>query len=153
MNTTENCEPITVDISINAPATKVFEAIADPQHRIKWWGSPGRFQVTEMESDLRVGGAYVMRGTAQGPKTFSIRGEYRVVEPPTVLEFTWQPDYHQAGPATIVRFELAESDGVTTVHLKHYGFTAEVPREQYRGWPWLMSLLEKYVEADGTRVQ
>jgi uncharacterized protein YndB with AHSA1/START domain len=94
-----------------------------------------------------------MRGTAQGPKAFSIRGEYRVVDPPRVLEFTWQPDYHQAGPATIVRFELEENDGVTTVHLTHSGFTPEVPREQYRGWPWLMSLLQKHVESAGARAE
>jgi uncharacterized protein YndB with AHSA1/START domain len=97
-----------------------------------------------MESDLRVGGAWMMRGTGMGGNPFVVRGEYRAVQRPTVLEFTWQPDWQE--PRTIIRFDLMEKNGATTVRLTHTGFTGEFTPERYQGWPWLLSMLQKYAE-------
>jgi hypothetical protein len=36
--------------TINAPAERVFEALTNPDQRVKWWGAAGRFQTTHMES-------------------------------------------------------------------------------------------------------
>jgi uncharacterized protein YndB with AHSA1/START domain len=44
------------EITIRAPAKRVFEALTNPDQRAKWWGAEGRFQATHMESDLRPGG-------------------------------------------------------------------------------------------------
>jgi uncharacterized protein YndB with AHSA1/START domain len=141
-------EDIVKEIAINAPADRVFQAIADPTHRLKWWGAPGRFQLTHMESDLRPGGAYLMTGSGMGDKPFSIRGQYRIVDPPRVLEFSWTADWHAAAAPTIVRFDLDEKSGVTTVRLTHSGFTDERIKENYQGWPWLMALLQKHVQSE-----
>jgi uncharacterized protein YndB with AHSA1/START domain len=147
MKTAETIDRIVKEITINAPAQRVFSALADPQQRVKWWGAQGRFQVTHMESDLRPGGAFEMRGDAFGGKPFVIKGEYRAVEPPHVLEFTWLPDFHPGAPVTVVRFDLQESGGATTVRLTHSGFTNEQSKEAYQGWPWLLSMLQKYSES------
>src|SRR4051812_38729392 len=103
------------EITINAPAARVFAALADPQQRVQWWGMKGRFQATHMTSDLPPGGKFLMHGTttAAGPeKPFTIRGTYTVVDPPRTLEFTWIPDFtvDQAPPITTVRIELSESN-------------------------------------------
>ena len=46
-------ETIVQEITINAPASRVFEALTNPEQRKAWWGSAGRFQTTHMDSDLR----------------------------------------------------------------------------------------------------
>jgi uncharacterized protein YndB with AHSA1/START domain len=138
-------DSIVKEIVIKAPAERIFEALASPQQRVKWWGAEGRFQATHMESDLRVGGAWQMRGTGMGGRPFTIRGEYRCVDRPRVLEFTWLADFEESGATTVVRFDLIEKDGVTTVRITHWGFKSHANRETYQGWPWLLAMLQKFV--------
>ncbi len=146
MNPKNANDSIVKEIVIQAPAERVFEALTDPRQRVKWWGSEGRFQATHMESDLRPGGAWLMRGTGMGGKPFTVRGEYRCVERPRLLEFTWLPDWQEQAPATVVCFDLDENGGATTVRLTHSGFASEAAREQYQGWPWLLGSLRTYLE-------
>ena len=144
MNTENVSNAIVKEISINASARRVFEAITDPRQRVKWWGSEGRFQATEMESDLRPGGAWIMRGTRAGGQAFTLRGEYRRIDPPRLLEFTWVP-FWEDEPQSMVRFELEENSGVTLVRVTHYGFANDQSRERYQGWPLLLGKLKGYV--------
>ena len=141
---------IVKEIVIRAPAARVFDALSDPQKRLQWWRSEGRFEARQMQSDLRVGGAWSMRGTAHGGSTgerpFTIRGEYRTVDPPRILEFTWIADWHENEPQMVVRFDLTEKDGHTTLRLTHRGFAHPQTREQYQGWPWLLKMLQGYCE-------
>lgn len=140
-------DSIVKEITINAAAERVFDAITDPRQRVKWWGVPGKFQVTHMESDLRPGGQWLMSGSGEEGKPFTLRGEYRVVERPRLLEFTWRTGLPE--PETVVRFELDEIDGATTVRLTHSGFATDESRQRYQGWPWLLALLQKFVEEAG----
>jgi uncharacterized protein YndB with AHSA1/START domain len=146
MSPTETKDAIVKEIIINASAERVFEALSDPRQRVAWWGAPGRFQATHMESDLRPGGAWSMRGTGVGGKPFTVRGEYRAIDRPRLLEFTWIADWHENEPATFVRFDLEEKDQATTVRLTHWGFANEKSRDGYQGWPWLLALLQKYAQ-------
>jgi uncharacterized protein YndB with AHSA1/START domain len=148
MNPTSATDAIVKEITIKAPAERVFEALTDPGQRVKWWGAEGRFQATEMESDLRPGGAWLMRGIGMGGRPFLVRGAYRLIERPRLLEFSWLADWEENAQPTVVRFDLAEKDGATTVRLTHSGFTSERSRENYQGWPWLLALLRAHVEAD-----
>jgi uncharacterized protein YndB with AHSA1/START domain len=146
MNTADTASSIVKEITINAPAQRVFDALTDPKKRVQWWGSEGRFQATQMESDLRPGGQWNMRGTAIGNHPFVVRGEYRAVDPPRILEFTWIADWHENEPGSIVRFELNEKSGVTTVRLTHWGFASDKERETYQGWPLLLKMLQKFAQ-------
>jgi uncharacterized protein YndB with AHSA1/START domain len=74
-------DTIVEEITINGTAERIFEALTDPAQRIKWWGGERRFQVTEMESDLRPGGKWMMRGIGYG-KPASVLGEYRHIAGP-----------------------------------------------------------------------
>jgi uncharacterized protein YndB with AHSA1/START domain len=56
MNPAGTTDAIIQEITIKAPAERIFEALIDPHERMKWWGAEGRFRVTHMESDLRPGG-------------------------------------------------------------------------------------------------
>jgi len=64
--TTRSVDAIVQEITIKASASRVFEALVDPAQRMKWWGQKGRFETTNVESDLRPGGRWLMSGTGMG---------------------------------------------------------------------------------------
>ena len=47
---------------------------------------------------------------------------------------------------SVVRIELEEKNGVTTVRLTHSGLTSETSRISHRGWPQILTWLRAYVE-------
>lgn len=144
MNPTDAIDPVVEQITIDAPAERVFEALVDPEQRLQWWGR-GRFRALHAESDLRPGGKWLMRLDAGGREA-SVRGEYRTIERPNVLSFTWLPDWSPEATETLVRFDLSERDGITTVRLTHSGFASQADRDSHRGWPDILSWLRDHVE-------
>jgi uncharacterized protein YndB with AHSA1/START domain len=147
MSSTAVDNVIVAEITIKASAERLFEALTNPEQRVKWWGLKGRFETREMESDLRVGGRWAMRGNGMGGKPFNVVGEYRIVERPRVLAFTWLPDWDEEATETLVRFDLDEQGGVTTVRLTHSGFKTEGSRARHQSWPQILSWLQGYVES------
>lgn len=142
-------DAIVEEIVIRASANKVFDALTQPEARVKWWyRSAGKFEITRVESDLRPGGRWVMHGTGMGGKPLSIAGTYLTVERPHLLSFTWLPDWQEDGAETVVRWDLTEeSQDVTKVRLTHTGFTTDASRATYRGWPLILGGLQAHVEA------
>ena len=145
MNPMNITDTIVQEITIKGSAERIFEALTNPGQRVRWWGAEGRFQTTHMESDLRVGGKWMMRGIGMG-KPFAVAGEYRQIERPRLLEFTWLPDWQKDATETIVRFDLEEKDGVTTVRLTHSGLASESSRASHKGWPQILTWLQAYAE-------
>ena len=72
MNPTTLNDVIVQEITIHASAERIFEALTSSDQRMKWWGSEGRFQVKQFESDLRPGGKWTMRGIGMGGKPFVV---------------------------------------------------------------------------------
>ena len=70
---TRTDDTIVEEITIKAPAHRIFEALTNPEECMKWWGREGRFGWTRMECDLRPGGRRVMRGAGAG-KPVSVTG-------------------------------------------------------------------------------
>ena len=147
MNPTSASNSIVQEITIKAPAERIFEALTNPDERLKWWwGAKGIFEIAHVESDLRLGGKWLMRGIGKGEKPLTVAGEYREIVRPRVLVFTWLPDWQENATETLVRWDLEEKDGGTTVRLTHSGFTSESYRATYRGWPQVLGGLQAYVE-------
>ena len=146
MNHSVANDTIVEEISIRAPADRVFAALTSPQERVKWWGAEGRFKTTQVESDLKPGGKWAMRGIGVGGRPFTIQGVYRTVERPRLLVFTWLPSWQDDPIETLVSFHFAENDGVTTVRVTHSGLATESSRAQHRGWPDILTWLKRYVE-------
>ena len=147
MNPTIANDTIVQEIVIKARAERIFEALTNPAERSKWWGAEGRFQTTQMESDLRPGGKWMMRGNGIGGRPFTIRGEYRQVKPPRLLIFTWLPDWQEDVFETLVRFDLTENNGFTVVRLTHSGLATESSRLSHKGWPQILNWLQAYCES------
>ena len=144
--TTVSDDAIVQEVTIDSPAERIFEALTDPGKRMKWWRTEGKFQITHFESDLRPGGKWVMRGNGMGGRPFTVAGEYREIERPRLLVFTWLPDWYENATETLVRWTLEENDGATTVRLVHTGLTSESSRTSHQGWPRILSLLQAFAE-------
>ncbi|MGH7716980.1 MAG: SRPBCC family protein [Vulcanimicrobiaceae bacterium] len=144
MNPTSADQSIVKEITIAAPADRIFEALIVPDQRLTWWGGDF-FKGEQMESDLRVGGKWMMRGTAWGDKPFLVSGEYRVVERPNVLAFTWLASWPGDGISSLVRFDLSENAGVTLVRVTHSGLTSE-GAQSHRGWADILAWLKAFAE-------
>ena len=143
--TTRSVDAIVQEITIKAPAARVFEALVDPAQRMKWWGKKGRFETTNAESDLRPGGRWLMSGMGMG-RPFKVEGVYRIIQRPHVLAFTWLPSWDEGATETLVWFDLYEQNGFTTVRLTHSGFATESSRARHQGWPQILSWLKAYAE-------
>ncbi|MFY9694222.1 MAG: SRPBCC domain-containing protein [Xanthobacteraceae bacterium] len=146
MNAPNPIDAIVEEIAIKAPAERIFNALTDPAARVKWWGRKDRFETTAMDSDLRPGGPWTMRGIGMGGKPFTITGVYRIVDRPRAIAFTWLPDWDEEATETLVRFDLDERDGVTTVRVTHSGFASAGSRARHQGWPQILSWLQGYAE-------
>ena len=146
MTATAVNDTIVQEIAIKASAERIFDAFTDPRQRIQWWGSQGLFQATHMESDLRPGGIWMMRGSGREGRPFTVRGEYLEVERPRLLVFTWIRGGNEDPTESTVRVDLEETNGVTTVRLTHSRLVTEELRTRNSGWPLILSLLQAYIE-------
>ncbi len=144
MSTSMPAIRIVEEITIDAPAERVFDAFLSPEARIRWWNVAGRFRTTTAQSDLRPGGRWSMQGIGMNDRPFTLRGEYRIVNRPTLVEFTWLPDWQDEAIESIVRVEFEETAGVTRVRLTHSGLT-EGTRNNHRGWPQVLAALGQHV--------
>jgi uncharacterized protein YndB with AHSA1/START domain len=144
MNPATTNQTIIEEITIKGSADRIFEAIADPQERLSWWGAEGTYESNEMESDLRPGGKWLMKGVARG-NAFACHGEYTRIERPHLLEFTWNPSWQGESSESLVRFDLTENDSTTIVRVTHSGLTPAA-REVHKGWPQVLGWLKGYVE-------
>ena len=136
---------IVQEVAIKRPAAKIFNALTDPAELARWWRVEDKFRVTHMESDFRPGGKWRMRLIGGGKTESAVRGEFRQIEPPRLLVFTWIRE--QEDPTeTLVRWELEEKDGVTTVRVTHSGLKTESLRRRNDGWPMILGLLRAHME-------
>jgi uncharacterized protein YndB with AHSA1/START domain len=134
------------EITIKGTAERIFAALTNPEERLKWWGGPeGRFKLIGFESDLRPGGKWIMRAESFG-KVVTITGEYRKIDAPRLLVFTWLPDWYENATESLVRWDLEEENGITRVRLTHSGLLTDSARENHRGWPQILGWLQAYVE-------
>jgi uncharacterized protein YndB with AHSA1/START domain len=144
MNPTRTNGPIVEEITIKGAAERIFEAIANPEERLRWWGAEGVYKSNEMDSDLRIGGKWIMKGVARG-NPFTCHGLYTRIDRPRLLEFTWNPSWQGETAESLVRFDLNEKDGLTTVRVTHSGLTPAA-REVHKGWPQVLGWLKAYLE-------
>jgi len=136
------------EITIRATPARVFAAITDPDQVTSWWGTDDTYRVTKMEQDFRVGGKWRSTGQSADGKPFAVEGEYRVIDPPRVLEYTWRHDWgDRPDGETVVRYDLSERDGMTHLRVTHSGFADTKARDDHDlGWTRVLGWLRAYVE-------
>jgi uncharacterized protein YndB with AHSA1/START domain len=146
-------DKIVQEIVIKASAERVYAALTRPEELLKWWAAEGKFKVVSAECNLQPGGKWLMRVAACGSEegqASTVSGEYRTVEPPHSLTYTWIRE-NEAYPETLVRWDLEERDGYTTVRVTHSGLITESLRTRNSGWSLITTLLKSYLENPAER--
>jgi uncharacterized protein YndB with AHSA1/START domain len=141
----------TARIEIEATAERVWDAMTDPEQvKAYMFGA-------DVDSDFQPGSPITWRGEWEG-KPFEDKGEVIAAEPGRLLEVThWSSmsgkedrpeNYHR------VRYELAESDGRTSVELTQDGNDSlEAAEHSAKNWQAMLDGLKKVAEkaTAGTR--
>lgn len=117
-----------------APAV-VFAAFTSPGELAKWWGPEG-FSVLRIEFDPRVGSGYRIEMQPPEGDSFRLSGEFRAVDPPSRLAFTfvWDPPDADDVP-TRADLSFRDHGGSTEVVLAQGPFRTEARRALHHdGW-------------------
>lgn len=117
---------------------RVFNAWLDPERLAKFM-RPGTTTAVTAAVDARVGGAFriVM---SHGPNAVEHTGQYRIIDPPDRLQFTWISVNTDMQP-TLVTVLFNETVGGTEVILTHEALPARTLDGHRNGWATILGLL------------
>jgi uncharacterized protein YndB with AHSA1/START domain len=148
MSGSGDSEVLVVRRSLPVARELVFSAWLDPNSLAQWM-RPGQATETFVEADPRVGGRFriVMRHGREGNRDYEHRGEYLVIQPPSLLSFTWISEATDQQP-TVVTVELLEQDGGTELILTHRRLPPKEIEGHRRGWTDAVRLLEETLRAE-----
>lgn len=142
---------VTAHRHLKAPVETVFAAWTNPEMLAKWFGPKG-FTIPEVQSDLRVGGAYKIAMQPPQGALFYHQGIYKEIDPPLKLSFTWELENQDCeGSAgltceTIVTIELKPAHGGTDLYLTHDLLPTEAARDGHNmGWNSSLDCLEEFL--------
>lgn len=108
-----------------APRTEIWTAMTDPAQVRRWWGPRG-FSVPALEFEPAVGDS--LRITMQPPEgeAFHLDGEFREVDPPSLLAFTFRWDPPEPDDReTVVRLSVRDRGPHTEVDLEQGEFATQ----------------------------
>jgi uncharacterized protein YndB with AHSA1/START domain len=128
----------------------VFEAFTDPNELARWWGPEG-FSTPSLEFHPRVGESYRIEMRPPEGDAFYLTGEFRVVDPPTRLAFTFRwEDPDPDDVETLVDLSFRDLGESTQVMLTQGPFETEARRTLHRdGWTDSFNRLEAWLRDDG----
>jgi uncharacterized protein YndB with AHSA1/START domain len=137
----ENKVVVTVETTVNAPISKVWNCWADPIHITKWCNASPDWHAPSASNDLRVGGEFSTRMEAKdGSFGFDFGGIYTTVVNNERIEYTLGDDRKVK-----ILFE-STADGIKITE----SFDAENqnPVEMQRGgWQAILNNFKSYTEA------
>ena len=145
MTSTEESAPVlVVRREIAVPRERVFAAWLDSES-LAHWMRPESFDFTHatVAVDPRVGGKFriVMEGRTDG-LDYEHRGEYLVIEPPSLLSFTWISRATGYKP-TVVTIEFHERGTGTELVLTHRRLAPTAVDAHRQGWTDIVRHLEE----------
>ncbi|MCC7426371.1 MAG: SRPBCC domain-containing protein [Alphaproteobacteria bacterium] len=133
-----------------APPARVWAAFTNPAEVARWWGPDG-FTCPHCEWDPKPGGKY--RTCMQSPNGVQnwLSGEFRLVDPPRRLAFTWawEPGGARGHESLVVVSIRPEGLGtrVTIVHSMLESPESRARHEQ--GWTSTLVSLDRFLASGG----
>ncbi len=125
----------------------LFRAFSNPEIMRRWFFAGEEGWSADVTSDFRVGGRYRIDMHQPDGSTCSHQGEYREIDPPHRMVFTWNSDFVEATEVTV---EFCEAAGGTEVILTHEFLPDEEQREGHRdGWNGCLRNLERALQKMG----
>jgi uncharacterized protein YndB with AHSA1/START domain len=131
---------------INASPERIFRALTT-EEQAEWWGQ-GPYRTHDYVIDLRKGGRWSCKATNPKGETSTVGGEYLTIDPPRVLEYTWEPSWDNYAVSR-VRIELEPRGQGTRLTLVHTGFEGreQMVENHKQGWTMVLGWLSGYVAA------
>jgi uncharacterized protein YndB with AHSA1/START domain len=126
-----------IERSFDASPEEVFDAWTNPEVLKRWWAVHPDGSTPIADVDLRVGGRYRLAMENPDGERHTVCGEYREVERPNRLVYTWQWELDSGEPAHIssVTVEFHERGDQTSVVLDHTGLPDIESRDRHaQGW-------------------
>lgn len=133
----------------NAPRETVFNAWTDPEVLTRWFGPKG-VSTESAEVDLTIGGRYRFTMKEPNGNIVKIGGEFRKIDPPKKLVYTWVLDEQGCGGSdgqyaeTLVTIEFQDQGPTTRLILTHEFLPSETSKEAHNmGWSGSFDCLEE----------
>jgi uncharacterized protein YndB with AHSA1/START domain len=123
-----------IERTFEAPIEKVFDAWTSEEVLRRWLHCGPDWETPTAEVDLRVGGRIRIVMLDPDGVEHGAAGEYRLIERPHRLVFSWTFDAH-AYNQQLIELEFSEHEGVTTVVMINSGIASDGLRaDQETGW-------------------
>jgi uncharacterized protein YndB with AHSA1/START domain len=131
---------ITVEVLINAPVAKVWNAYTTPADIVQWNAASDDWHTTKSTVDLREGGGFSSRMEAKdGSFGFDFAGTYTKVVPQQLIEYVFGD---RAGAV-----EFMEGANGVTVRVTFDAETENPVDLQRDGWQSILNKFAQHVEA------
>ena len=134
--------------TLPAAPRAVFAAFTDPNELAKWWGPEG-FTVPSLEFNPRVGASYRIEMQPPAGDPFYITGEFRAVDTPSRLAFTFV--YEPPDPddvTTVADLSFRDLGGSTEIAFTQGPFKTEERRALHQGgWTDSFDKLDRVLSA------
>jgi uncharacterized protein YndB with AHSA1/START domain len=128
---------LTLEITRGLPATRsqVFRYFTEPDRLARWWG-PNGFSIPSLTLEPRVGASYRIEMRPPGGEPFFLAGEFRTVDPPGRLAFTFRwEDPDPDDVETIAELSFHDLGETTEVRLAQGPFKTAARHELHaNGW-------------------
>ena len=130
---------------INATPERIFRALTTAE-MADWWGQDGMYRTHDYDIDLRPGGRWSCKATGADGAESTVGGEYITVDPPRVLEYTWEPSWDNFAVSR-VRIDIEPRGAGSRVKIVHTGFEGreEMAKSHGEGWARVLGWLSGYV--------
>ena len=136
-----NTIPITVEVVVAAPVSKVWEYWNKPEHITKWAFATDDWEAPSAENDLRVGGTFKTVMAAKDKSvSFDFEGMYTAVQEHALVEYDMTDQRH----VKVEFLPVSEGTKVIETFDPEQENSAEL---QKSGWQAILSNFKKYVEA------
>jgi uncharacterized protein YndB with AHSA1/START domain len=161
---TEESPLVEVEMTVSAPAHRLFEAWSRPELIQQWWGPEG-FGCPEAKLDFSVGGKYhlCMKSDDGEIEIWSI-GHYLVIEPGKKIVCSDRPGNERGEPISaedqsvegpfadvgeaIITAEFEQlNEQATRLRLSHEGLPARMHDDCVDGWRSSLTKLKRLVES------
>ena len=129
--------------TLEAAPEAVFRAWTEAAALTKWFGPSPDFGTKVLALDVRKGGRYRIAMEHPDGSSHIATGEYREVQAPSKLVFTWQWETNENPEETTVTVELRGVGAATELTLRHERFSdAESKNKHNEGWMGCLSRLD-----------
>ena len=146
-----NKNPITIETTVKAPLSKVWDYWTNPKHIVKWAFVEDTWEAPSAENDIRTGGKFKTVMAAKDKSSqFDFTGVYTAVIEHELIEYDMEdPPSHKASEGQggrhvkIVFEETPDGVKITETFDPEQENSEEMQRE---GWQNILNNFKKYVE-------